>query len=93
MAAVAAHRIMMALRILLETVEVVGEHQEAPKVLTVAAAVAVDMVVAERELELLAKAITVLLVFGHGIPVVVVAPVLLGPLIQLMEAGALKMIS
>ena len=84
---------MMVLQILLETVVVVGAHQEAREALTVAVAVVVAMAVAEQELVLLAKAITVLLVFGLGIPVVVVARELLGQLIQLMEAGALKMIS
>ena len=93
MAVAVGHQIMMVLRILLETVVVVGAHQEARKVLTVAVAVAVDMVAAERELELLVKAITVLLVFGLGIPGVAVARVLLGPLIQPMEAEAFKMIS
>ena len=84
---------MMALRILLETVAVAEVHLEALKVLTVVVVVEVDMEVAKREPELLAKAITVLSVFGLGIPAVAEARVLLGPLIRHMEAGVLKMLS
>ena len=84
---------MMVLRILLETAEVVGAHQEARKGLTVVAVGVEDMAAGEQEPELLAKATTVHLVYGLGIPVGVVARVALGQLIQLMEAGVLKMIS
>jgi len=84
---------MMALRILLETVAVAEVHLEALKVLTVVVVVEVDMEVAKREPELLAKAITVLLVFGRGIQAVEEARVLLGPLIRHMVAVVLQTIS
>ena len=87
------HQIMMALRILLETVAVAEVHLEALKVLTVVVVVEVDMEVAKREPELLAKAITVLSVFGLGIPAAVEARVLRGPLIRHMEAVVLQTIS